>query len=259
MNPPLDISRLLVLRKITRAIAELLSQDLKSHLATLAPLLQPRNVFGQHLRGGEKQSVKGDAEAFDELRSLYLALARQNRWSLPKELNTPVDVLHTPLDLTPADYEHTATNEPTSKKILVSSPLRWVLAFSGFGLKRLRELAGGYRTSTGNEVQQCVLQMLVLHVTLAKRPGITRLLEALRFPVSTIRIEEFGDLPVTCVSGPISTLRPTDDVIIQSTELSGADVFEEVVQLEDLAHLRDPLYDRLVQIVRGHDARLLPQ
>ena len=108
-------------------------------------------------------------------------------------------------------------------------------------------------------MRECVLQILVLHVTLAKRPGITRLLEALRFPVSTHRIEEFGDLPVTCVSGPISTLRPTDDVIIQSTELSGADVFEEVVQLEDLAHLRDPLHDRLVQIVRGQDERLLPQ
>jgi hypothetical protein len=259
MNEPLDISRLLLLRKITRAIAELLGQELKAHLATLAPLLQPRNVFGQHLRGSEKQSVKGDAEAFEELRGLYLALARQGLWGLPKELGTPVDILQTPLDIAPADYAHAASSGPTSKTVQVSSPLRWVVAPAGFGLKRLRELVGSYRTSAGNEVQQCVLQFQVLHVTLAKRPGVTRLLEALRFPVTTQRIDEFGDLPITCVSAPIATLRPADEVIIQSTELSGTDVFEEVVSLDDLAQLRDPLRDRLVELVRSHDRSLLPE
>ena len=68
MNEPLDISRWLVLRKITRAVGEVLSQELKTHLATLAPLLQPRHVLGQHLRANEKQSVKGDAEGPMEMR-----------------------------------------------------------------------------------------------------------------------------------------------------------------------------------------------
>jgi len=259
MNEPLDISRWLVLRKITRAVGEVLSQELKTHLATLAPLLQPRHVLGQHLRANEKQSVKGDAEAFEELRGLYQTLAGKSVWSLPKQLDTPVDILSTPLELTPAEYVYKLTGGPQPKTVLVSSPLQWVLAFSGFGSRRLRELASGPRTTTGNEeVQQCVLHFLVLHLTLSRRPGIIRLLEALRFPVTTSDRAEFEGLPIKCVAGPISTLRPPDDVIIQSTELSGMDVFEEVVNLDDLARLRDPLRDRLVELVRSHDKNLLP-
>lgn len=256
MTQPLDISRLLVLRKITRAMSELLGQELKSHLATLAPLVQPRGVFGQHLRGGEKQALKGDTEAFDELRSLYSALAGKGPLSLPKQLDPPLDVLQTSLDLHPAEYSYVAQDVPESKTVLVSSPLRWVLAFSGFGPKRLRELSS-QKNAGNNEVQQCALQSLVVHVMLARRPGITRLLEALRFPVSTGRAAEFGDLPITYVTGPISTLRPPDDVILQSTEISGMPVFEEVVNLDDLTNVPDPLKDRLLQLVKSHDAKLL--
>jgi hypothetical protein len=258
MNEPGDISRLLVLRKITRAVADLLVQELKSHLATLAPLLQPRQVFGQHLRGSEKQPVKGDAEAFEELRSLYQTLAARGTWSLPKQLESPVDILASPLELAPAEYPYQVPAGQQTKTVQVTSPLKWVLAFSGFGPKRLQELASGPGRATGNELQQCVLQLLVLHVTLSHRPGIVRLLEALRFPVTTGALAEADDLPIRYVAGPISTLRLPDDVIVQSTELSGRDVFEEVVNVDALAQLRDPLRDRLVELVRSHDKSLLP-
>jgi len=260
MNEPLDISRWLVLRKITRAVGEVLAQELKTHLATLAPLLQPRHVLGQHLRGNEKQSVKGDAEAFEELRRLYQTVAGKSVWSLPKQIETPVDILSTPLELTPAEYVYELNVGAQPKIVLVTSPLQWVLGFSGFSFRRLRELASAPRTTTGkDEVQQCVLHFLVLHVTLSRRPGITRLFEALRFPLATSERAEFEGLPINCLAGPISTLRPPDDVIIQSTELSGMDVFEEVVNLDALAQLRDPLRDRLVELVRSHDRSLLPE
>ena len=47
------------------------------------------------------------------------------------------------------------------------------------------------------------------------------------------KLPELGELPITFLSGPISTIRPPDNVIIESTELSGADAFEEVINLED--------------------------
>ncbi len=259
MSQPLDISRLLVLRKITRAISELLGQELKAYLATLTPLVQPRNVFGQYMRGGEKQSVKGDAEAFDQLRSLYTALAAHGPLGLPKQLDPPLDVLQTLLELHAAEYSYVAQGAGEKKTVLVTSPLRWVLAFSGFGPQRLRAAGGSQKTTGANEVQQCVLQFLVVHVTLARRPAVTRLLEALRFPVSTGQLAEFGDLPVTYIDGPVSTLRPPDEVIIQSTEISGMPAFEEVVNLDDLVSLRDPLRDRLLQLVQNHDATFLPK
>jgi hypothetical protein len=259
MIQPLDISRLLVLRKVTRAISELLGQELKAYLSTLAPLLQPRSVFGQCFRGSEKQSVKGDAEAFDELRRLYMALAAEGPWSLPKQLDPPLDVLQTSLELHPADYAYAAQGTQESKTVLVTSPLKWILAFSGFEPKRLRELTGSRKTVTGNDVQQCVLQFLVVHVTLAKRPGIVRLLEGLRFPISTGRIAEFGELPITYANSPISAFRPPDDLIIQSTEMSGMPVFEEVANLEDPANVRDPLKDRLLQLVTSYGEQLWPK
>lgn len=259
MDQPLDISRLLVLRKITRAVGELLGQELKTHLATLAPLLQPRHILGQHLRGNEKQPVKGDAEAFEELRSAYHELAAKGPWSLPKQLDTPVDILGTPLEMVPAEYAFKISNGALTKTVRVISPLKWVLVPSGFGPKRLRELLNSPRTSGGNDIQQCVLQLLVLHVTLSRRPGVVRLLEGLRFPLRADRLDEFPDLPLHCVTSPISTNRPSDEVLLQSTELSGMDVFEEVVNLEDVVQLRDPLRDRLVETVRGYDATLLPE
>jgi hypothetical protein len=103
-----------------------------------------------------------------------------------------------------------------------------------------------------------VLHFLVIHITLSRRPGITRLLEGLRFPLGASGLDEFPGLPIHCVTAPISTVRPSDEVILQGTELSGMDVFEEVVNLDDLVHLRDPLRDRLVNTVRGCDPALIP-
>jgi hypothetical protein len=67
-----------------------------------------------------------------------------------------------------------------------------------------------------------------------------------------------GDLPVTFISSVISTLRPPDQVIIESTEISGMPLFEEIVNIEDIVQLRDPIKDRLIEIVKSHDASLLP-
>jgi hypothetical protein len=47
-------------------------------------------------------------------------------------------------------------------------------------------------------------------------------------------------------------------VIIESTELSGSDAFEEVVSLDDVAKLRNPLKDQLEELVKAH-GQALPQ
>jgi hypothetical protein len=46
-------------------------------------------------------------------------------------------------------------------------------------------------------------------------------------------------------------------VIIQSAELTGMDAFEEVVRIEDLSALRDPLKDRLIEIARQQAPELV--
>src|SRR5438067_1507201 len=92
MDTQLDISRLLVLRKLTRAVADLLGGELRGYLATLTPLLHPRHVFGEHVRSAVKQSVKGDHEAYEQLRGLYARLAHATPFNLRKDLDTQLDL-----------------------------------------------------------------------------------------------------------------------------------------------------------------------
>lgn len=239
---------MLTLRKITRAVADHLSQQLRSHFATLAPLINPRNVFGLHLRSTAKQSVKGEAEAFEQLKGLYLPLAGAAPFNLRKDLESPLDIDSVLPEIVPVDYAYEIQDAGQNKTITITSPLKWVLTFSGSGPKRLRELLANQKTIVGSDLQQCVLNYLVMHVTLMNRPGVTRLLEALRFPVTTGRMEEFGDLPVTYIECPVATVRPSNEVIIQSTEISGTPAFEEVVDVQGIANIPDPLRDKLLEL-----------
>jgi hypothetical protein len=59
-------------------------------------------------------------------------------------------------------------------------------------------------------------------------------------------------LPVTFVAAPVQTIRPPDEVLIENTEISGTDAFEEVIDLGTLTTLSDPLHKRLTEIVEQH-------
>ena len=63
------------------------------------------------------------------------------------------------------------------------------------------------------------------------------------------RCAEFGDLPLVQITFPIATIRPADDLIIQSTELSGMSAFEEVIDINSLVNLRDPAKERLIELL----------
>jgi len=137
-----------------------------------------------------------------------------------------------------------------SKTIAVTSPLKWALTYSGFSLAKLQDLLAD-RNRMNEETHRFVLHHTALHVVLNSHPGLPRLLEALRFPVSSERFPSFGELPIACISSSVSTLRPSDDLIIESTEISGRDAFEEVVNLDDLRNLEDPLKAQLMEIARS--------
>ena len=93
---------------------------------------------------------------------------------------------------------------------------------------------------------------------ISRQPGLNKIFEALHFPLSTGKLPEFADLPITYQSSALTTVRPPDNVIIESTEISGTDAFEEVVNIDDIVKLRDPLRDRLIDLVKSHAPDLLP-
>jgi hypothetical protein len=56
------------------------------------------------------------------------------------------------------------------------------------------------------------------------------------------------------IGAGVATERPSDAVIMESAELTGMDAFEEVVKVEDIQQLRDPLREQLLEIARQHAA-----
>lgn len=257
MNGQDNIQALLALRKLTRAVADALRSQMVEYLATLTPLLRPKAVLGDYVSGGVKEPARRADKAFKDLQALYETVATGKPFNLPRELKPPIDVPGLTLEVSPFEYPHTATANGETRTIAMRSPLTWVLSYSGFTPSRLRELVQA-KTRANDEIQQSVLSFLAIHVVTTNQPGLLQMLDALHFPVSTIKADDLGGLPVTCIRTSISTSRPSDDLVVQSAAVTGMDAFEEVLNVQDITNLRNPQRDRLLEIVRGHAPELAP-
>jgi hypothetical protein len=242
-----NIQRLLALRKLTRLMSDLLRGQLKEYLATLAPLLRPKMVFGEYIQGGAKEMVKGADKAFAELQGLYEGVAGGKPFFLSKELKPPFEIISAAIEFTPTEYDHHIETGKGSKAVTVTKPLKWVLNYAGFTPARLGRLLAD-RGRNADEVQAFLLHALVMHIVVSRQTGIAKILDALHFPFSTGYQDEFGKLPLTFISSSVSTHLPPDEVILQSTELSGMDAFEEIVNLDDIARIANPMKEQLLRL-----------
>jgi len=247
---------LLVLRKLTRAIADLVRAQMTEHLATLAPLLRPKMVLGDHVEDGSKESIRRSDKAFKELQTLYEKVSTAKPFNLPRELTLPLRLVGSGLEITPVDTAHVIKSGSDTRTIMVRSPLTWTLTYSGYPPTRLPDLLK-VKLQTGEDLNQLVVSYLLMHVVTTNSPGLMSVFDALHFPISSTTMPEFGPLPITRIGVDITTRRPSDDVILQSAELTGMDAFEEVVNVRDLSHLRDPLRDRLLELARQHAPELV--
>jgi hypothetical protein len=240
---------LLVLRKLTRAIADIVRAQMTEYLSTLAPLLRPKMVLGDYIEDGSKESTRRSDKAFKELQTLYATVAATKPFNLPRELTLPLRLSGTGLEITPVDTPHVIQAGSNSRTIMVRSPLTWTLTYAGYAPTRLPDLLKA-KLRPGDELGQLVLSYLLMHVVTSNSPGLMQMFEALHFPITTTTLPELGPLPITRVGVAISTTRPSDAVILQSAELTGMDAFEELINVGDLSQLHDPLKERLLEIVR---------
>jgi hypothetical protein len=247
---------LLVLRKLTRAVADAVRAQMTEYLATLAPLLRPKMILGDYVEDGTKESTRRSEKAFKELQALYESLTVAKPFNLPRELSLPLRLAGTGLEITPVDTAHVIKAGSETRTIMVRSPLTWTLTYSGYPPTRLPELLK-VKLQTGDELGQFVVSYLLMHVVTTNSPGLLSVFEALHFPITTTTLPEFGPLPITRIGVAMSTRRPSDDVILQSAELTGMDAFEEVVNVQDLSQLRDPLKARLMEIARQQAPELV--
>lgn len=248
MDESFSIQRLLILRKLTRAVAELLREQLTDYLSTFAPLLRPKSTLGDYIHTSTKESARGADKAFKDLQSLYEEIAPQKPFNLNKPLQPPIDIISSTIEMLPVNYLYDAKTEGESKQVTVTQPLRWLVHYSGYAPDRLRELLRD-RNRSAELLQEFIVHYLVMHSTMTKQTGVTAILERLHFTISADRVAEFGGLPLVYISSAVSTVRPPDNVIIESTEISGMPVFEEVVNTDEIARMRDSLKERLSELV----------
>lgn len=247
-----SIQSLLVLRKLTRAISDAVRTQISEHLATLTPLFRPQTVLGDHILGGVKESTRRAEQALKEVQSLYEAIAPAKPFNLRRELTPPFNFANVGLDITPVDYVHVAQSGADSRRIRVRCPLVWTVSYTGFAPARLPDLLD--QKVRGDELQRFILSHLILHAVVTHQAGVRNILEGLHFPVRTVKVPEYGDLPMTRIGVDISTERPSDVVVLESAELTGMDAFEEVVSVDDISRLRDPLRERLIELAGQHVA-----
>jgi hypothetical protein len=247
----MDLSKLLRLRKVTRAVEEHYRSQIEAHLRSLQPLFRPSNVLGEHIRNAPKQTVKIADASLKELRSLYARIGRIQPFRFEDEIKPPIDVFGAAAEITSVTYDYNPGGGGDAPTIRVTSPLKWVLSFKGHGPGRLRELLVSQSGTARMELQTCLLHYLVLHIILSQELGVAPILRALRFTLETDFVEALGGLPMTCVSAPVKTMLPDDEAIIQSTELSGASAFEEIIDIDSILRLDDPVKGALVDLVAG--------
>jgi hypothetical protein len=225
------------------------------YLATLAPLLRPKMVLGDYVEDGSKEATRRSEKAFKELQALYQTIGATKPYNLPRELNTPIRLPGSGLEITPVDTPHVIQTSSQSRTIMVRSPLTWTLTYSGFSPTRLPELLKS-KLRPGDDLGQLVLSYLLMNVVTTNSPGLTQMFEALHFPITTTTLPEFGPLPITRIGVALTTMRPPDAIILQSAELTGVDAFEELINVDDLSQLGDPFKERMLNVAREHALEL---
>jgi hypothetical protein len=251
MEESFTIERVQALRRLTRAVSDTLRDQVTSYLSTLSPLFRPRRVLGEHIRGAEKEPMKGADRAFREMQALFDSVARAQPFTLARELKSPVEVSSVALEIHPVEYQHEVRAGEDTRTVTVRSPLAWVLSYSGYGPGILPDLLA-HRSGANEELYEWLLHQLVLHAVVSNQPGLTDILSRLHFPVSFLKEPACGNVLFTRIASPLSTVRPPDNVIMQSVELSGMDAFEEVINVDDIGRMDDPLKSRLIEIARSH-------
>jgi hypothetical protein len=79
----------------------------------------------------------------------------------------------------------------------------------------------------------------------AHTPGLGPLFADLRYQVQTQSAPDLPKLPLTTITSILPSFRPNDDLILSATNFSGVPAFIEIIDIDAVGRLPDPLRDRL--------------
>ena len=245
----LDNKEFLHLRQSTDKIASALTQRLKDHLTTLRPLFIPRKLLGTYIKSSSLEEVNGSDRAFARLQEQY-GLICEEPFKIPKKLQTPLPAISNTLESAPYQYM-LALGGDTAKEVKITAPTRFIISFqSECPLSRLRAMLSGAEGRQPDDMRQAILSHLVLVLFLEQFPALTNLLADLRYTVEIEKIADLGGLPAVILTAPLETFLPPDDFIVEITQLSGIPAFQEIIDMDAVKNIPDPLQDALQELIR---------
>jgi hypothetical protein len=247
----LNIEQLLHFHTLTKEVSKYCYKQLRGYLDTMALLFRPRRILGDAMEGAEREYVGGSDRIVNELRALYRRVAL-NPFDLRPELDLPLESVSTQMALYEWEYLHSAKTDAGWRTIKVTSPLTWVVTYtSTYSLSMLRQVIAGREKRDAAAVRAFVLRACLVHLQFARFSGIAELLGGLRYRVEIRQSAELGDLPLVTISAPFPTTRPPDHLVTVASALAGGATFAEVLDLESVRNLRDPLREDVAAILRN--------
>lgn len=244
----LDNEQFMKLRKNTEKIAKVLDKRLKGHLNTLKPLFLPRKLLGTYIKSAIVDDVPGSDKAFAELQEQYASVC-EKPFGLPKKLKTPLPLISNQLDAVPLRYS-LYMGDSKKKATRITAATRWILSFrSECPYNRLKAMITGAETRQPDDMKQSLIAFITLVIFLKHFPVLIQLLKDLRYEVKFEKLQNMGGLPVVILKAPIECFLPPDDFILQITQLSGIPAFQELIDLDAVEKMPDPLKETLQQAI----------
>jgi hypothetical protein len=250
MSPDLDPGKLLALHDVTKQVAQACLRRLKSQLDTMAMLFRPRRFLGDHMDGTGKDGATGADRNFAELQQLYARVAVRP-FDLRPELRSPLESVASQFQLDAWEYVQAIETDRGWQSIRVTTPLMWVLSYrSSLSLSTLRAVVSGGGHRDPEAVRGFVMRACLMHELFAKIPALKDVFEGLRYQVAVRHSPDLGDLPLITLTAPFRTFRPSDQLVARAAGMAGGNSFAEVLDVESVRDLADPLRDEARSILR---------
>ncbi len=240
----LDSQEFLKLRHATDTISKVLAKRLKDHLLVLKPLFIPRKLLGTYIKSSSQQEIHGSDKAFARLQEEFAAIC-EKPFGLPRKLQAPLPAISNQLESTPFQYSLTLEDDE-EKSITITSPARFILSYqSECPINRLQGMLAGTESRQVEDMRQSIINHIAMVILLEQFPALTQLLKDLRYEVEIKKLPGLGNLPVVILTAPLTTFLPPDKFIVEVTQLSGIPAFQEIIDMNALENIPDPLTDAL--------------
>jgi hypothetical protein len=256
MSLDLEPTKLLSLHGLTKEVAQACLRNLKAQIEAMAPLFRPRRILGDHIDSTSKDAVPGADRNLADLQELYARVAVKG-FDLRPELRTPLESVTTQFQFDEWEYTHATETDRGWQSIRVTAPLTWALSYAtSYSLSALRGVVTGSGQRDVEAVRAFVLRACLMHELFSKIPALADLLEGLRYKVEIRKSPQLGDLPLVTISAPFRTFRPPDKLVAMASGLAGGASFAEILDLESVHNLADPLRDEAIEILQQHKAEI---